>query len=374
MKNINDYVEKYLYTFNEKPFNEIDSIVLSWLSYYHINADIYKKNSFSEIKIKDLYNRKYFDEMVHDVFDQNSSLKLLTNLASNPRFRNLDIIKYQEKTSKNIGEQFSAMTFRLSKNTYFVAFRGTDHSFVGWKEDFDMAYLKYIPAQADAKRYLTKVMSKLNGNFYVGGHSKGGNLAVYSVLNIDDKLRRRIKKVYSLDGPSLRKETIQDKNYKKILPLIEKYVPQSSVVGMIFEETNNYKIIKSNSIGVLQHCPFYWEVVNDKLKILKDSAFDSKNFKVAINALVNGLSDEELKIFVDTIYGIIESTKSDSVEEMIKDAKKAIPRLFKSIMNLNEDQKKNISKVATIFMKESLQNLLGSIKDFKLLDRHNLPF
>ena len=142
MKNINDYAEKYLYTFDEKPFNEIDSIVLSWLSYYHINADIYKKNSFSEIKIKDLYNRKYFDEMVYDVFDQNSSLKLLTNLASSPRFRDLDIIYYQEKTSKNIGEQFSAMTFRLSKNTYFVAFRGTDHSFVGWKEDFDMAYLK----------------------------------------------------------------------------------------------------------------------------------------------------------------------------------------------------------------------------------------
>lgn len=374
MKNINDYAEKYLYTFDEKPFNEIDSIVLSWLSYYHINADIYKKNSFSEIKIKDLYNRKYFDEMVHDVFDYNSSLKLLSNLASSPRYRNLDIIYYVEKTSKNIGEQFSAMTFRLSKINYFVAFRGTDHSFVGWKEDFDMAYLKYIPAQTDAKRYLTKVMSKLNGYFYVGGHSKGGNLAVYSVLNLDEKLRKKVKKVYSLDGPSLRKETIQDKNYKKILPLIEKYVPQSSVVGMIFEETNNYKIIKSNSIGVLQHCPFYWEVVNNKLKILKDCAFDSKNFKVAINALVNGLSDEELKIFVDTIYGIIESTKSDSVEEMIKDAKKAIPRLFKSIRNLNEDQKKNISKVATIFIKESLQNLLGSIKDFKLLDRHNLPF
>ena len=102
MKNINDYAEKYLYTFDEKPFNEIDSIVLSWLSYYHINADIYKKNSFSEIKIKDLYNRKYFDEMVYDVFDQNSSLKLLTNLASSPRFRDLDIIYYQEKTSKNM--------------------------------------------------------------------------------------------------------------------------------------------------------------------------------------------------------------------------------------------------------------------------------
>ena len=312
--------------------------------------------------------------MVHDVFDYNSSLKLLSNLASSPRYRDLDIIYYVEKTSKNIGEQFSAMTFRFLKNNYFVAFRGTDHSFIGWKEDFDMSYLKRIPAQADAKRYLTKVMTKLNGSFYVGGHSKGGNLAVYSVLNIDDKLRKRIKKAYSLDGPSLRKETIQDKSYKKILPLVEKYVPQSSVVGMIFEETNNYKIIKSNSIGVLQHCPFYWEVVNDKLKILKDSAFDSKNFKVAINALVNSLSDEELKIFVDTIYGIIESTKSDSVEEMIKDAKKTIPRLFKSIRNLNEDQKKNIPKVATIFIKESLQNLLGSIKDFKLLDRHNLPF
>lgn len=366
MKNINDYVEKYLYTFDEKPFNEIDSIVLSWLSYYHIN-DVCAKKSFNEVKIKDLYNRKYFYEMVHDVFDYNSSLKLLSNLASSPRYRDLDIIYYVEKTSKNIGEQFSAMTFRFSKNNYFVAFRGTDHSFIGWKEDFDMSYLKRIPAQADAKRYLTKVMTTLNGSFYVGGHSKGGNLAVYSVLYLDEKLKKRIKKVYSLDGPSLRKETIQDKSYKKILPLVEKYVPQSSVVGMIFEETNNYKIIKSNSIGVLQHCPFYWEVVNDKLKILKDSAFDSKNFKASINAMVNTLSDEELKIFVDTIYGVIESTKSDSIEEMLSNAKKTIPRLFKSIKNLNEDQKKNVSKAATIFLKESFQNLFDSIKGFKLI-------
>ncbi len=366
MKNINDYVEKYLYTFEKKPFNEIDGIVLSWLSYYHIN-DVCQKNSFKEVKIKDLYNRKFFDEMVHDVFDNNSSLKLLSNLASSPRYRNLDIIYYVEKTSKNIGEQFSAMTFRFSGNNYFVAFRGTDHSFIGWKEDFDMSYLKRIPAQADAKRYLSLVMNKLKGNFYVGGHSKGGNLAVYSVLNLDDKLKRRIKRVYSFDGPSLRKETIHEKSYKKILPLIEKYVPQSSVVGMIFEETNNYKIIKSNSIGVLQHCPFYWEVVNDKLKILKDSAFDSKNFKAAINAMVDNLSDKELKIFVDTIYGVIESTKSDSVEEMLKNARKTIPRLFKSIRNLDEEQKKNISKASTIFIKESLQNLFDNFKGLRLI-------
>ena len=362
MKNMNTYVKEYLYDLKSKNFNELDALVLTWLSYYHIPEDIYKKNSFKSIKIKDLYNAKYFDDMTYDVYDKNNSLELLSYLAASPRFRDIDIYYYVEKTSKIIQKQFSAMTFHIGNKTYFSAFRGTDHSFVGWKEDFNMAYLDSIPSQIDAKNYLTKVMKNIKGNFIVGGHSKGGNLAVYSSCFIDNKLKKRIKTIYNFDGPSLRKDKIESDEYKTISKKIFKYVPQSSVVGMIFETTNSYNIIKSNAIGVLQHCPFTWEIVDYKLKTVKNNTLDSKTFRLSLNTLVDTLSDEELKTFVNTIYEVLEKSNSDTIETLIKNANTDLPRIFTGIKNLDENQKKLISKVASIYLKNTFTNTINTIK------------
>ena len=353
-KTIINYVESNQKTFNKRAFNEVDALVFSWISYFHISKDIYKKRIFKTTQIKELYNAKYIDKMIYDVSDIPGTKKLLPLLAASPRFRDIEILYYDENTSRMNEKQFSAMTFRFDKDKYFVAFRGTDHSFVGWKEDLNMSFLKCIPSQIAAKKYLETVMKKIRGTYFVGGHSKGGNLAVYATSFIDDKYKNRIKKIYNFDGPSLNRKLIDDERYKSNKKKILKFVPQSCVVGMCFEKTLNYKIVNSNAFGILQHNPFTWEIVNNKLKVLTNTTFDSKMFKNGINALVDNLSDEELKLFSNSIYDIIAATNVKTVDEFIKELAKNIPIVFKKITGFDEKQKALMKKVAETYIKEAV--------------------
>lgn len=356
-KNIINYVEENLKTFSESDVNEVDALIFSWLSYYRLSEEVYKKDKFIPIKLKEIYTAKYFKEMTYDIFDSESSVKLLSRIASSPRFRDVDIFYYVQNTDKTIEKQFSAMTFKIDKNKYVVAFRGTDHTFVGWKEDFNMSYISHVPAQIDAKKYLNNVSKKLKGDYYVTGHSKGGNLAVYASAFSNDKVKSNIKTIFNFDGPSLNKTLINTDEYIGIIKKEKKYVPQSSVVGMCFEKTSKYHIIKSDAVGVFQHNPFSWEVVSKSLKTLKDSTFDSKMFKNGINALIDTLSEEELKLFTNTIYETVEATDTDTVEKFLENIKSTLPIVFNRIGKFDNKQKELLNKIGTIFIKESFRNI-----------------
>ena len=356
--NILNYVESNMKTFDEAALNEVDALVFSWLSYYHIDEKVFKKKSFGNIKIKELYNAKYFDGMLFGVSDIESSKKLLSLVAASPRFRDIDILYYDEHSSKSLEKQFSAMTFRIGVEKYLVAFRGTDHSFVGWKEDLNMSFMKHIPSQIAAKEYLEKVVSKYKGTYYIAGHSKGGNLAVYASSFINDSLKKFIVNIYNFDGPNLNSKLTEDARYKDTKIKIKKYVPQSSVVGMCFEKTLKYKIVKSNSLGMLQHNPFTWEVTGNKLKILKNTTFNSKIFKNGINALIDNLSDKELKLFANSIYEVVNATKVDTVEDFVKHINNTFPIVINEINSFNAEQKNLAKRIFDIYSKEVIKSFI----------------
>ena len=353
MFDILEYVKNNLISFAKKPLNEVDAMVFSWLTYYRLPKEMYKKNSFEKIYLKDFYNAKYFNNLLFDVFDKEKSKQLLSYVAASPRFRDVEMFYYIEKTSRKVEKQFSAMTFKITKNDYVIAYRGTDHTFVGWKEDLNMSFLKNVPSQIEAKKYLKKIMLRFKGNFYISGHSKGGNLAVYAACFTENEKNRSIKCIYNFDGPNLNKELSVGIKQKGIYKSIKKLVPQSSVVGMCFDNTSNYEIIRSNAIGVLQHSPFSWEVDKSKFKVLKDTAFDSKMFKKGINALINNLSQDELKLFANTVYSIIEETKANTVEELMSNFGKNAKVIFESFKEMDDEQKKLMSKVSDMFIKEA---------------------
>ena len=353
-----EYVNKNLSSFDKKTFNEVDALVFSWISYYRLPNEMYRKNSNKEIALKDFYNAKYFDDLLFDIAEREKSKTLLSYIAASPRFRDITMSYYVEKTSKRIEKQFSAMTFRINNKKLVVAFRGTDHSFVGWKEDFNMSFLKHIPSQHEAVKYLEKILRNSKEKIYIVGHSKGGNLAVYAGSFLKKKYKKRIIQIYNFDGPNLNKDLTRSSEYKESKKLIKKYVPQSSVVGMCFDRTRDYKIIESTAIGVLQHVPFTWNIIKDKLRILKDTTFDSKMFKNGINALINNLSESELRQFSNTIYAIVEETKTNTVEELLSNLSKNLKIMFDASMNIDDSQRSLLSKVSNIFFNESFKNIL----------------
>lgn len=63
------------------------------------------------------------------------------------------------------------MTFHLPNQIDYIAFRGTDASFVGWKEDFNLCFQENIPSQISALNYVNNY--KTNHKLILGGHSKG---------------------------------------------------------------------------------------------------------------------------------------------------------------------------------------------------------
>ena len=354
MNNILEYAKNNLKTFKEMKFNEIDSLILSWISYYHIHKNITKQKTFSSIFLKDLYNAKYFEPMLFDVFDIKNSKLLITYLAANPRFMNIEIYYYVEQMSKSVEKQFSAMTFRLDKNIYYIAYRGTDHSFIGWKEDFNMAYKKSVPSQLEAVKYANKIFENIKGKFYIGGHSKGGNLAVYASSKIDKKYQNKIIQIHNFDGPGLNNELINTESHKNIKNKILKIVPQSSIIGMCFENTTDYQIIKSDGIGVLQHNPFTWNIKNNKFVNKNTTTKDSESFKKGINNLISNMSEKDIKDFINILYNIINNTNENTFDNLSKNFFKNIPVIFSGFNNLNSEQKKLLFKVAENFIKGSL--------------------
>ena len=353
MNSILDYAKSNLRKFNEYKLNDIDALILSWISYYHIPKELAKEYSKKPFYLKDFYNLKYLNNILYDVFDMEKSKELITYLAGNERFKDLEILYYVEQKNKNIEKQFSAMTFKLSKDEYLIAFRGTDHSFIGWKEDFNMCYKKSIPSQIEALKYLNKIFSKLKGKFYITGHSKGGNLSAYASSLCSVNNQNRILKVYNFDGPGLNNSNIKNTPNTNINIKIHKFVPQASIVGMCFENTTNYKIIKSNGIGILQHNPFTWEIKNNKFINAKSRTLDSNAFKKGLNNIINSLSEKEIKTFVNTLYNILNKTQMNDFDTLSKNILKNLPILFEGFTSLDLQQKKLLLKVAIAFIHSS---------------------
>ena len=197
MENIIDYAKTELHTMDIKEFNDVDSLILSQLSYIKLDELIGTIDSNSDsILLKDLLKAEFFPKMFKDIAYAEQTKDLLFNLCSNPRFRNIKINYHISKTDPIFEKQFSATTFILNENLAYIAFRGTDYSIVGWKEDFNMAFTIPVPSQLEGVGYINKISKLIPHDFYVGGHSKGGNIAVYASMHCDFEASPRIKKIF----------------------------------------------------------------------------------------------------------------------------------------------------------------------------------
>ncbi len=161
--------------------------------------------------------------------------------------------------------QFSAVTVELDDETVYIAYRGTDDTLVGWKEDLNMSFMDVVPAQAEALAYLEQVLHKHDyRKVYIGGHSKGGNLAVYAAVHVEDILQSSIVEVFNNDGPGFKDNILSKQQYMNISDRITTLVPQNSVVGLLLEHDETYQVVKSSqSSGIMQHDGFSWEVLGN---------------------------------------------------------------------------------------------------------------
>ena len=341
MKNFLDYLQDNNKTFKESSFNSIDSLILAYLSYFHF------PNTLTRLKDLDISKTTKVEK----------NREFIKRVVTSNRYKDIESCFYVEDTNDLIEKQFSAVTFLLPNNTMYISFRGTDSTLTGWKEDFNMAFMLPVPAQKEALNYVEKITKLIPRKFYIGGHSKGGNLAVYAGCNLSNNLSTRIIKIYSHDGPGFIKEFLTTSNYQNIKDKIEKIVPSSSIIGMLLYTNENYKIIESSARGILEHDPFSWLINENNFIILKKLSDGTVFTNKVINDFLSSLSKKEREIFIDSLFTVLKSTNLTTLDEISKNFIVKLPNILIAIYKLDDVNKKYIIKTIKALIKSCLTNL-----------------
>ncbi len=247
-----------------------------------------------------------------------SDLDLLRALAQSPRFAGMELGSRADTFLPEEETQFAALTILPGDGSAFLSFRGTDATLVGWKEDFNMSFLDVVPAQLAAAKYIEQSAGCFSGPLVLGGHSKGGNLAVAGASLCSMKARDRIKTVYSFDGPGFTDYLLARPGYQELLTRIRTYVPQSSVVGLLLGHEEPHTVIKSDQEGLFQHDPYSWQIQGPGFVQVEEVTAGSMKIDRALKSWLAGLTREQRETVADTLYDLLSSGDAKTVQEALE--------------------------------------------------------
>ena len=356
MNGIIDYAKSNsALTFKEHPLSDVDSLILSQLSYLYFDGIVNETIKF-DTALSDILKAKDSDKLYNNIRVPDLNKQLLKTVANSVRYSNTEVGYYVNEFDKETEKQFSAITFRLDKKLYYVAYRGTDSSFVGWKEDFNMSFMSTVPAQQHAVTYFENLAHAFpRAKFILGGHSKGGNLAVYACVFSSPKFQKRIVDIYNHDGPGFKDEILNLELPDKAKFQIHKTIPQSSIVGMLLQKNESYKVVVSNGFAITQHDPFTWETDGLDFKYTDDITDLSKSSGAVIEQWLEHTDEETREMFIDAFFNLISDTSVTRFSELFKDVKNNAPIIVNSIKTTDPEVRKVITK--------TLSKLLSIVTD-----------
>lgn len=362
MGNIVSYLEECGHkTFDEMPFQEVDALVLSQFSYLKFDGLVPKlTDNTNGISLAQMAEQMDESIVFADERYEKENRLLFQGLLNSRRFGNMVCNYYSSIINEDVETQFCAITCFLEGDLPVVIFRGTDENLIGWKEDFNMAFKKPVPGQKLSGLYINQAGLRISDEFYVCGHSKGGNLAVYGSMNSFSDIQNRIKRIYSFDGPGFRPEIFSSERYDRIKERIEKYIPRYALVGMILESHEDYTVIDSSYIGLLQHDPYSWKV-EDASFVVKNEVQKGRQFmNEAMNEWLLKLDDDQLEVFVETLFHILEGCEAKNLIEMAFDWRKSVTGMIQASMSMDESTRNEIIEMIHMFftvIKENLKKL-----------------
>lgn len=307
--------------FSKMGVNPVDALIFSTLSYVNF-SDFLPQEPGEGMPLGEAVPRLLEASDIQGRIRVKSDLPLLRALAESPRFADAELTFYQDVLLPREQTQFAALTAILGDGSAFVAFRGTDHSIVGWKEDFNMCFQDSIPAQERGLEYLRRLAGAFPGVLRLTGHSKGGNVAVYAASLCTEAVQDRIAAVYNQDGPGFTEKMMKNPGYLRMVPKIHTYIPQSSLIGMLLERDEPFTVIRSRQIGgVMQHDPYTWEVLGPELVLAEQTTADSQFLDKTFKTWLAGMSTEQRNAFFDSLYALITEAGADYTNQLAQPRK-----------------------------------------------------
>ena len=348
MSHIVSYVKRYREnTFCDMPFNEVDALVLSQFIYLKLDGYIGSTSENKEsVSLYQLSNCIDYEKVFVDERYRKNNTELFETMVESKRFRRMKMNYFSNITSVLAETQFSAMTVFLEDGPTVLIYRGTDETMIGWKEDFNMCFKEPVTGQSLSALYLQQVSELIEDKLTIVGHSKGGNFAVYASMNVEEVVQDRIEKVYSFDSPGFRPEILESIDFNKIKDKINKYLPHSSIFGMLLQSKEEYQVVECSSVGLFQHNPYNWHVAGSEFKKVEKLDRGSLFLNETFNEWLFGLDDEELHAFAETWFTIMQEANITTMLDISNDPGKALTQIIDAVRE-TDDKTKEMAKELT---------------------------
>lgn len=363
MENIFNYLkDRGDISLKEEPFNEIDNLILARFSYFPFDNIIglnetvtirelskrFKNENIDEIKILWEYDKDFFPLM-----------------GETKRFGEMKATKFVNKINFQQEKQFSAITILLPDDTIYVSYRGTDNTLVGWKEDLNMSFKSHIASQIDAVKYLNTIAKLYPNKLRVGGHSKGGNLAVYASVFANTETKDRIINIYNNDGPGFSDDITEMTEYKKMIKRVHTYLPQSSIVGRLLNHEEECTVIESSQIGIMQHDLYSWKINGNSFVRLDEVTNVSEIVHNTINEWLIKVEPEQREQVINILYSILNSTDAGTLTKLKENWFENAKIILKSYKNVDSESKAIIYQVLHYLVKSGRDNIFESLPKLK---------
>ncbi len=358
MANILDYLDwRGDLSFTAAPFNEVDNLIFTQLCFLNLDHFVSADPHALPVRLGHAIDR-YFER--HPLGSTSIGailppdiLTLADRARRTTRFRDVCLCGYVNRIDTKLQMQFSATTYLLGDGSAYVAFRGTDDTLVGWKEDFNMAFTPTVPAQSHAAKYLTDILAAIPHPLHLGGHSKGGNLAVYAAVHADPVYRPRILDVYSNDGPGFYSHLLASDSFRAMQSKIRSIVPESSIVGMLLDHEEPYRIVKSTAKGLFQHDGFSWQLTGTSFDTIDTLSEESRLVDRTLRRWLSGMNNATRAEFVDSMYQVLSAGNAKTLTDLNTDRK----ALVASLRNLDPTTRDMLLKLVVLLADQGTKSL-----------------
>ena len=348
MPNLTDYIAwRGDLPLTASPLSEVDALLFSLISYIDWDG-IVPPPGGSRVTLREAAKEYFFThdpEASHPLglIIPAEIVTLLRAMADTPRYRSVELFGYVNEICTEQEKQFSAMTLRLTEDSFFVAFRGTDDTIVGWREDFNLSFLEEVPSQRRAVEYLDELDLPPDAELYVGGHSKGGNLAVFGATNASARIKGQICRVYCNDGPGFPEGMTDSEAYREIADRLTFLLPEDSLVGLLLEHDEGYEVVSSTRRGLRQHDGMSWEVLGNRFLRVDGLSRRGIRSDTVVRERIASMSREEKETLVRLIFDVLDSTGAKTLSDLGKGSLRTVASLVRSIAELSrEDQESGL--------------------------------
>ncbi len=343
-----DFIKKYGdKTFSELPFTDVDNLLLCEIFYMPFEKVLYKGFNDKPVLFSDACKKVFayngYKHISPGFLMNNYISQKMMALAETVRYKDVKVYACESVFGTEPAVQFAAMTFILPDDTKVVVYRGTDDTWVGWKEDLDIYTKKGIPSHKLCVDYLERVAKDfLDGDIIICGHSKGGHVALHSALYCDESVRNRIERVYNNDGPGFYSYNyIESKPYNEIINKYRHFVPDCSFVGMLLVHDDDYIPVKSTRLfGMLQHDLATWKIKGTQLLTRDDLTFVARVTDLVLKKMLYNMDEEKTDNFEAVLSAVIAGMGQVNITNFSKNLISSLKGAIDTWSSIDEPAKK----------------------------------